>query len=178
MSLNPHKPKFDPFYWAIVEAAAAQSVATRHKVGALVVTPSGMMSSGWNGKPVGMDNACETTLVEDEDNPGKVRWKTDPSVLHAEVNAIMKMTREGVSTKGSILFVSRAPCFECAKALHGLGLKTVYYMEDHDDMRGVKLLRDTGTTILRRTYGTKPLSPAYPPTEVQQLNQFYGRGPV
>ena len=178
MSLNPHKPKFDPFYWTIVEAAAAQSVATRHKVGALVVTPSGMMSSGWNGKPVGMDNACETTLVEDEDNPGKVRWKTDPSVLHAEVNAIMKMTREGVSTKGSILFVSRAPCFECAKALHGLGLKAIYYEENHDDMRGVKLLRDTGTTVLRRTYGTKPLSPAYPPTEVQQLNQFYGRGPV
>ena len=159
MSLNPHKPKFDPFYWAIVEAAAAQSVATRHKVGALVVTPSGMMSSGWNGKPVGMDNACETTLVEDEDNPGKVRWKTDPSVLHAEVNAIMKMTREGVSTKGSILFVSRAPCFECAKALHGLGLKAIYYEENHDDMRGVDLLRDTGTTVLRRTYGTMPLPP-------------------
>jgi len=163
MSLNPHKPKFDAFYWAIVEAAAAQSVATRHKVGALVVTPSGMMSSGWNGKPAGMDNACETTLVEDEDNPGKVRWKTDPAVLHAEVNAIMKMTREGVSTKGSILFVSRAPCFECAKALHGLGLKTVYYEEDHDDMRGVDLLRDTGTNVLKRTYGTMPLLPPTDP---------------
>jgi len=169
MSLNPHKPKFDPFYWAIVEAAAAQSVATRHKVGALVVTPSGMMSSGWNGKPVGMDNACETTLVEDEDNPGKVRWKTDPAVLHAEVNAIMKMTREGVSTKGSILFVSRAPCFECAKALHGLGLKTVYYQEDHDDMRGVDLLRDTGTPVIRRITMSDPTPPTNPRKEPYHL---------
>ena len=169
MSLNPHKRKFHPFYWAIVEAAAAQSVATRHKVGALVVTPSGMMSSGWNGKPVGMDNACETTLVEDEDNPGKVRWKTDPSVLHAEVNAIMKMTREGVSTKGSILFVSRAPCFECAKALHGLGLKTVYYMEDHDDMRGVDLLRNTGTTVIKHQIMNDPIPPKDPHNESYQL---------
>ena len=182
MSLNPHKPKFDAFYWAIVEAAAAQSVATRHKVGALVVTPSGMMSSGWNGTPAGMDNCCEKGEVirvynEDGIYQGE-RRKTSPETIHAERNAIDKMTREGVSTKDSILFVSRAPCFECAKALHGLGLKAIYYEENHDDMRGVKLLRDTGTTVLRRTYGTKPLSPAYPPTEVQQLNQFYGRGPV
>ena len=169
MSLNPHKPKFDPFYWAIVEAAAAQSVATRHKVGALVVTPSGMMSSGWNGKPVGMDNACETTLVEDEDNPGKVRWKTDPSVLHAEVNAIMKMTREGVSTKGSVLFVSRAPCFECAKALHGLGLKTVYYMENHDDMRGVDLLRNTGTPVIECRTMNDPIPSKDPHNESYHL---------
>jgi len=159
MSLNPHKPKFDPFYWTIVEAAAAQSVATRHKVGALVVTPSGMLSSGWNGTPAGMDNCCESSLVEDEDNPGKVRCKSNPEVIHAERNAIDKMTREGVSTKDSILFVSRAPCFECAKALHGLGLKAIYYEENHDDMRGVDLLRDTGTTVLRRTYGTMPLPP-------------------
>ena len=169
MSFNPHKPKFDAFYWAIVEAAAAQSVATRHKIGALVVTPSGMLSSGWNGMPAGMNNCCESSLVEDEDNPGKVRWKSNPEVIHAERNAIDKMTREGVSTKGSILFVSRAPCFECAKALHGLGLKAIYYEGDHDDMRGVDLLRDTGTTILKRTYGTKPLPPTSPRKEPYNL---------
>jgi dCMP deaminase len=104
MSLNPHKTKFDAFYWAIVEAAAAQSVATRHKVGALVVTPSGMMSSGWNGMPAGMDNTCEGNPFWD-DHEECLRGKTKPEVIHAERNAIDKMTREGVSTKGSILFV-------------------------------------------------------------------------
>ena len=162
MSLNPHKPKFDPFYWAIVEAAAAQSVATRHKVGALVVTPSGMLSSGWNGMPTGLPNECETTYVRCDQHPTGIRGKTNPEVIHAERNAIDKMTREGVSTKGSILFVSRAPCFECAKALHGLGLKAIYYEKDHDDMRGVDLLRDTGTTVLKRTYGTMPLPSTKP----------------
>jgi len=165
MSLNPHKPKFDPFYWAIVAAAAAQSVATRHKVGALVVTPSGMMSSGWNGMPTGLPNECESTYVDDVsplDGMLYKRGKTNPEVIHAERNCIDKMTREGVSTKGSILFVSRAPCFECAKALHGLGLKAIYYEEDHDDMQGVELLRATGTPVKRRTYGTMPLHNVYP----------------
>lgn len=152
-----HKPKFRDFYWAIAHEAAGQSVATRHKVGAVVVTLSGMISTGWNGKPSGMPNSCEDDLVEDENNPGKVRCKTNPTVIHAERNAIDKMTRQGVGTEGAILLVTRAPCLECGKALQGLGLSSVYYEEDHDDMRGVELLRATGTPVTKRTYGTMPL---------------------
>ena len=167
--INPHKIKYFPLYWSMVEAAAAQSVATRHKVGAIVVTPTGMISVGWNGTPAGMDNNCESHLVEDENNPGKVRWKTNPVTLHAERNAIDKMTRQGVPTQGSILFVSRAPCFECSKALHGLGLKTVYYMEDHDDMRGVDLLRDTSTTVIKHQIMNDPIPTKDPHNESYHL---------
>lgn len=153
--INPHKYKYDSLYWAMVDAAAAQSVATRHKVGAIVVTPTGMVSVGWNGMPAGMPNECESTLVTELDPynaevPFTRRPKTNPEVIHAERNAIDKMTRQGVPTSGSVLFISRAPCFECAKALHGLGLKAVLYQEEHDDMRGVELLKQTGTPVLPR----------------------------
>ena len=169
MGFKPQKTKYHPMYWEIVESAAKQSVATRHKVGALVVTPTGMLSIGFNGTPSGMDNCCENgPAVIDYENGG-TRYKTSPQTIHAERNAIDKMTREGVSTKDSILFVSRAPCFECAKALHGLGLKAIYYEEDHDDMEGVDLLRDTGTTVLKRTYATKPLPPTNPRTDQYNL---------
>jgi len=153
--LNPHKEKYHTLYWDIVESAANQSVCNRHKVGALVVTPSGMLSIGFNGKPPGLPNTCETNWCNT-----KNRYVTDPETIHAERNAIDKMTREGVSTKDSILFVSRAPCFECAKALHGLGLKTVYYQEDHDDMRGVELLRATGTPVIKH----RTMDGSTPPT--------------
>jgi dCMP deaminase len=167
--INPHKTKYFPLYWSMVEAAAAQSVATRHKVGAIVVTPTGMISVGWNGTPAGMDNNCESHLVEDENNPGKVRWKTNPVTLHAERNAIDKMTRQGVPTQGSILFVSRAPCFECAKALHGLGLRAIYYREQHDDMRGVEMLRDTGTPVIQHVTMSEPAPPTNPHTDQYSL---------
>lgn len=134
--LNPHSPKFHSLYWEIVQSAAAQSYCNRHQVGALIVTATGMLSVGWNGSPSGLPNVCE-------DSSGK----TLPTTLHAERNAIDKMTNQGIPTAGSVLFVSRAPCFECSKALHGLGLKAVYYQEPHDDMRGVELLRITGTPI-------------------------------
>jgi dCMP deaminase len=165
--LNPHKVKYYPFYWAIADAAAAQSVATRHKVGAVLVMPTGMISTGWNGMPSGMDNNCEDHLVEDEANPGKVRWKTNPAVVHAERNAIDKMTREGVSTKGSVLFVTRAPCFECAKALMGLGLEAVYYREEHDDMRGLELLHHAG---IHTDHESLPVDPPPTPTDPEQYH--------
>ena len=166
--INPHKTKYFPLYWSMVEAAAAQSVATRHKIGAIVVTPTGMISVGWNGTPAGMDNNCESHLVEDENNPGKVRWKTNPVTLHAERNAIDKMTRQGVPTQGSVLFVSRAPCFECAKALHGLGLKAVFYLEEHDDMSGVEMLQKLGIKVEHH----------FVQTIYQELNTYDQRGPV
>jgi len=160
MEFKPQKTKYHPMYWEIIESAAKQSVATRHKVGALVVTPTGMLSIGFNGMPTGLPNDCETTYVRCDQHPTGIRGKTNPEVIHAERNAIDKMTREGVSTKDSILFVSRAPCFECAKALHGLGLKTVYYQEDHDDMRGVELLRATGTPVIKH----RTMDGSTPPT--------------
>ncbi|MCD1628501.1 deoxycytidylate deaminase [Marinobacter shengliensis] len=153
--IDPHKPKYHPLYWSMVEAAAAQSVATRHKVGAIVVTPTGMISVGWNGMPAGLPNKCETIPIYKESFDGRgelLRYKTDPAVIHAERNAIDKMTRQGVPTAGSVLFVSRAPCFECSKALHGLGFKYILYQEDHDDMRGVDLLRATGTPTVKANY--------------------------
>lgn len=148
--INPHKPKYHDFYWSIAHAAAAQSVATRHQVGAVVVTLSGMISTGWNGMPSGMPNDCESTWVRCNASPTGIRAKTNPEVIHAERNAIDKMTRQGVRTNGAMLFVTRAPCLECAKALHGLGLMGIHYEEDHDDMRGVELLRATGTTVTKR----------------------------
>lgn len=145
--IDPLKPKYFPLYWNMVADAAAMSVATRHKVGAIVVTATGMISPGWNGMPPGMSNDCESTWVRCNHSPTGIRPKTNPEVIHAERNAIDKMTRQGVSTNDAILFVSRAPCFECAKALHGLGLRAIYYREVHDDMRGVDLLQTTGTPV-------------------------------
>lgn len=145
--INPHKPKYHSLYWDMAKAAAAQSVATRHQVGAIVVTPTGMISVGWNGMPSGMVNDCERgPAVIDYENGG-IRYKTSPEVIHAERNALDKMARQGVPTDGSILFVTRAPCLECAKSLSGLGLKVIYYGEQHDDMRGVEMLKQCGIKV-------------------------------
>jgi dCMP deaminase len=131
-----------------------------------------MISTGWNGTPAGMDNCCEKGEVirvynEDGIYQGE-RRKTSPETIHAERNAIDKMTRQGVPTEGAVLFITRAPCFECAKALHGLGLRAIYYREQHDDMRGVEMLRKLGILVEQH----------FTTTVVQRLNAYYQRGSV
>lgn len=149
--LNPHKPKYFPFYMKLAEEAAQQSVATRHKVGAIVVTPTGMISPGWNGMPAGLPNECESIPVYKESFDGKgeiLRYKTNPEVIHAERNAIDKMTRQGIATTGSLLFVTLSPCFECCKAIHGLGLNAIYYRDLHDCQKGWPLLKAAGVPLI------------------------------
>ena len=151
--INPLKAKYFDLYWKMARDAAEESACTRHQVGAVVVTPTGMISPGWNGMPAGLPNECESIPVyrESFDGHGEIlRYKTNPEVIHAERNAIDKMTRQGIPTAGSLLFVTRAPCFECAKAIHGLGLAGIFYEEDHDDMSGVDLLKRTGNFVCRR----------------------------
>jgi dCMP deaminase len=146
---------------------AEQSTATRHQVGAVVVTPTGMISLGWNGMPSGLGNSCEDTVVYDP-VLGRDRPKSNAEVIHAERNAIDKMTRQGTPTQGSVLFVTRAPCFECAKALHGLGFESIRYIEDHDDMRGVALLRATGNKVVKRD----PTVGEFPEIELNVLDAY------
>lgn len=144
--LDPLKEKHWGLYWRYVLEAAQESVATRHKVGAVVVTPEGMISPGWNGMPSGMHNECEYPWFDPE--LGRVRGKTKPEVIHAERNAIDKMTRQGIPTAGAHLFVTRSPCFECAKAIHGLGFAAIHYGELHDCTEGLDLLEATGNTLI------------------------------
>lgn len=152
--IDPHKPKYFPLYWNIAQAAAEQSPAQRMKVGAALVTPTGMISIGWNAMPAGFDNNCETW--EEVDDPYGLedathQLVTKPEVVHAERNAIDKMTRQGVSTHGSILFVTCAPCFECAKALHSLGLKAIYYSQTYRSDAGLRFLESCGVTCEHRS---------------------------
>lgn len=149
--IDPHKPKYFNLYWRMAYAAAEESTATRARVGALVVTPAGMLSVGWNGMPAGFDNECECVPQRSTFDPEYGQLKTKPEVIHAERNALDKMHRQGVPTQGSLVFVTLAPCLECAKSLLGLGLKAIHYADDYRDASGIALLQQGGITVHKRT---------------------------
>jgi dCMP deaminase len=131
--LNPHAEKYHTYYMDIAIRAAQQSVAVRRKVGAVIVTNTGLMAVGWNGTPSGFDNRCETHDVI-----------TKPEVIHAERNALDKLTKQGVSTQNSILFVTTAPCNECAKSIHAVGVSSVYYLVTQSNTNGLQFLHKAG----------------------------------
>lgn len=140
--MNPHRYKYHDLYWEMAYSCANQSAAEVLKVGAVVVTETGLISPGWNGMPAGMSNCCEDhTGLKIDELTGKQRPSTKPQVIHAERNALDKMTNQGIATRDSVVFVTTGPCFECAKALHSLGLKALVYDRAYKSLDGIHFLR-------------------------------------
>lgn len=130
----------DTVYMQVAQANAALSKAVRAKVGAALVTKHGVILSGYNGTPIGLDNRCEYI---DEFNC----LVTKPEVVHAELNAVLKAAKEGVSCYGATIYVTLAPCISCSAMLINAGITRLVYKQKYRDMQGVNLLINAGVIV-------------------------------
>ena len=137
MESNNKQNLRDCRYLRMARIWAENSYCQRRKVGALVVKDKMIISDGYNGTPSGFENICE-----DESNV------TKPYVLHAEANAITKLARSSNNSEGSTLYVTAAPCIECAKLIIQAGIKRVVYGEKYRLDDGLKLLRKANIEII------------------------------
>jgi dCMP deaminase len=132
------KQKFIDAYMDVAERFAKLSSAKRLQVGAIVVKNDRIISIGYNGMPTGWDNTCEDVVEVHED--GGIVTKTKPEVIHAEANAIAKLAKSSESGDGSTMFLTHAPCIDCAKQVYAAGIKKVYYRNSYRDTLGVDFL--------------------------------------
>jgi dCMP deaminase len=123
------KQKYIDAHMSVAEVYANLSTAKRLQVGCVVVKDNTIIGIGYNGMPSGWDNVCE-----DENN------KTRPEVLHAETNTIAKVSRSTNSSEDATLFVTHAPCLDCAKIMHQAGIKEVFYRNNYRSEDGIKFL--------------------------------------
>jgi len=152
---------------------AELSHARRLHVGAIVVKDDRIISIGYNGMPAGWDNNCEHKDYMSGDAGGWLspeeiyeQWpfeeedidpdlgyarryalKTKPEVLHAESNAIAKLAKSNDSGLGADIFITHAPCIECAKLIYQSGINGVYYGENYRDDSGIEFLKKSGVNI-------------------------------
>ena len=125
--------KFDESYLDMAAIWARNSYCKRRQVGALIVKGRMIISDGYNGTPSGFENVCE-----DENGI------TKPYVLHAEANAITKVSKSGNSSDGATLYVTASPCVECAKLIIQAGIKRVVYRDEYRLTDGIDLLKRAG----------------------------------
>jgi dCMP deaminase len=150
------KQKFIDLYMEIAHVVAKTSTATRLKVGAVAVKDHRVLSLGYNGTPPGDDNECEfreytlggSAAYLDEDG-SSYNIVTKPEVIHAEQNLIYKMARDGQSAKGADIFVTHAPCIECAKAIVTSGFSRVWFGEQYRSDEGLKFLEKRGIEVVK-----------------------------
>ena len=124
-------------YLRMARIWAENSYCQRRQVGALIVKDKMIISDGYNGTPSGFENVCE-----DENG------LTKPYVLHAEANAITKIARSSNNSDGSTLYVTDAPCIECAKLIIQAGIRRVVYCREYRLHEGRELLERAGIDVV------------------------------
>ena len=138
------KQKFRDAYMKVAETFAELSSAVRLHVGAIVVKEDRIISIGYNGMPSGWDNNCE---YEEGDELGGYYLKTKPEVLHAETNAIAKLAKSNESGMGATMFITHAPCLDCAKLIYQSGINHVLYRNSYRSDDGIKFLEKAAVTV-------------------------------
>jgi len=144
------KDKFIQAYMDVAERFAQLSSAVRLQVGAIVVKDDRIISIGYNGMPSGWDNTCEDhyTMIDNDGNRF-IESKTKPEVLHAEANAITKLARSSEGGDGATIFVTHAPCIDCAKLIYQSGINTVYYRTAYRDTSGIDFLAKSDVEVIK-----------------------------
>ena len=120
----------------MAEEWAKLSHCKRRQVGALIVKDKMIISDGYNGTPTGFENPCE-------DDEGYTKWY----VLHAEANAIAKVSGSTQSTNGATLYITLSPCRECSKLIFQSGIKRIVYSKKYKDQSGIEFLLKSGVEV-------------------------------
>ena len=109
--------KWDIRFLEMAKLVASWSKDPSTQVGAIAVRNRTVIAQGYNGFPRGMDDDPQYY----NDRPLKYRL-----IVHAEMNAIYNAAENGVSLKGSTLYVYGLPvCNDCAKGLVQAGIKRI-----------------------------------------------------
>jgi dCMP deaminase len=168
------KQKYIDMYMDWASRCAQLSHAVRLQVGAVIVKDDSVISYGYNGMPAGWNNDCENvewcsgggwldpeeieegwpfegtyTDVDGNVMQGRYRLKTKPEVLHAESNAVAKLARSANSGSGADIFITHAPCLDCAKLIYQAGIRRVWFGTAYRDTAGVDFLEKSGIEITK-----------------------------
>ena len=160
------KQKIIDYYMDVAERTSKLSTAIRRQVGAVIVKDNRILSYGYNGMPTGWENTCENKeYMPGDSRDGELypyeeydktvesnrryRLVTKDEVLHAESNAIAKVSGSTESSEDATLFVTTAPCIHCAKMIFQSGIKNVFYRDTYRDDAGVEFLAKGGVNVTK-----------------------------
>ena len=141
---------WDEYFMGIAALTAMRSKDPNSQVGACIVSPENkILSLGYNGMPIGCDD--DQMPWDREGAPLQTKYMY---VCHAELNAILNSAHNNL--KGARIYVTMAPCNECAKAIIQSGIREVVYREDKypdsDSSQASRLMfRACGIKVTRYT---------------------------
>lgn len=131
------KEELQTEFFSLAFKTARKSIAKKQKCGAVLVKNGKVISTGYNHMPYNWEPSCEFDrnpsrsgnyeIYAIEDNPlAKQNLESYPEVFHAESNAIAQAIHCGHSPVGTAIFITHAPCLNCAKLIYQMGIQEVW----------------------------------------------------
>jgi len=141
------RPSWDQYFMGVAFLVCERSTCLRRKVGAVLTKDKQILATGYNGAPKGIPH-CEITgcLREELGIPSGQRHEICRG-LHAEQNVILQAASFGVSTKGSILYVTNTPCSICAKMIINAGILEVVIANEYPDKMAIDFLKQANVKL-------------------------------
>lgn len=134
------RPEWDTYFMKIAYTVAERSTCDRAHVGAVLVGDKRILTTGFNGAPAGLPHCDEVGHLMVDGHCVRT--------THAEANAIIQAALHGISTKGSICYVTHFPCLGCVKMLINAGVKAVIYGKGyHIDPYATHFLKEANVEV-------------------------------
>jgi dCMP deaminase len=116
----------DQYFLQLLNLVALRSTCVRRAVGAIIVSyEHQVLSTGYNGVPRHLNHCDESPCAGADDPSGDTRRC---EAVHAEVNAVLQCHRLDLA---HTMYVSCAPCFECAKMICNTPIQRVVSLTDY-----------------------------------------------
>jgi len=125
--MSDYRPSWDEYFMRIAEDASTRSNCLRRKVGALIVKQRNIISTGYNGTPIGVKNCFEGGCPRCQSDVEPGQGYDTCICVHAEANAILLAARHGNATEGGVLYTTLRPCFACLKEAVQAGIQEIVF---------------------------------------------------
>ena len=134
--ISHSRPSLDEYFFSLAKEISKRSTCLRRHVGALIIRDGNIISTGYNGPPVGMSH-CVT--CSREGIPSGQRSELCRAA-HAEQNAINFAAKHGNAVQGATMYTTHFPCSWCAKSILNSGIIVVKFLFDYPDAMAREIL--------------------------------------
>lgn len=129
-SRREDRPGWDEYFMSIARDVSRRSNCVRRSVGAIIVKGRSIVSTGYNGTPMGVRNCFDGGCLRCA-SPVPTGQGYDTCIcVHAEANAMLLAARHGTAIEGGSLYSTLRPCFGCLKEAVQAGIKEIVYEHD------------------------------------------------
>ncbi len=121
---------WDDFFMKMAITVSERTACIFHKAGSVFVDDNHrIISLGYNGPSSGDYHCIEEGCAKVHGDPVTGEMKRCRGA-HGEINAIIN-SGDTRRLRGSTIFITLFPCYDCMKALVNVGVKKIVYLEEY-----------------------------------------------